>query len=121
MCGYDRSLRALSFDHTEPSVKTQHPQQVARSGQTIFSGVALDRAWPPTDVEFWEEFDSCELVCANCHMENEERRVYGNTDWKSDIDPAIYAGLQAWHERVGYGPSRCAPKRRRKKEVANGK
>ncbi len=86
----------------------------------MFSGPALDGKWPPRKVEFWEEFDSCTLLCANCHMQHEEKESYGNTDWKSDIDPAIYAGLQAWHERVGYGPPRSAPKHRRKDEVANG-
>ena len=33
-------------------------------------------------------------------METEEREKYGSTDWKSDIDPSIYAGLQAQHRGV---------------------
>ena len=92
-CGYDRSLRALSFHHRTPTGKTQrHPS--SRSGGSRFGSTQLGRQkWPPPH-EFWDEFWDCDLVCANCHMEQEEQD--DTTDWKLlQIDPSIFAGLEA--------------------------
>ena len=94
-CGYDRSLRALHFHHTDPADKKQLDQRSTRFNASYLA----QRAWPPAD-EFWDEFWSCELICANCHMETEEREKHGETNWKSHIDPSIYAGLHAQQRGV---------------------
>lgn len=56
-CGYDRCIRALSFHHRDPATKS--------------FGIAE----PHT--KKWEviqaELDKCDLLCLNCHMEEEER------------------------------------------------
>lgn len=93
LCGYDRSLRALSFHHRSPHGKTQrHPS--SRSGGSRFGAATLGyRKWPP-DHDFWDEFWDCDLVCANCHMEQEEQDDIA--DWKTlPIDPTIFAALEA--------------------------
>ena len=87
-CGYDKSLRALHFHHMDPSEKTYVHQRSSRFNASYLA----QRAWPPPK-EFWDEFWACELICANCHMETEEREKHGSTEWKQHIDPAIYAGV----------------------------
>jgi hypothetical protein len=52
-CGYDKSLRALSFHHKDPSKKA-----FAIAGSHTRSWKALKT-----------EVDKCLLLCANCHME----------------------------------------------------
>jgi hypothetical protein len=55
ICGYNKSLAALSFHHLDPSIKKI--QLDVRS--------LSNRKW---DVVL-NEFEKCQLVCANCHME----------------------------------------------------
>ena len=94
MCGYDRSIRALHFHHVDPETKTH-----VNGGTQFRASWLAERAWPPSD-GFWDEVMSCELICANCHMELEETEKHGTTEWKSHIDPSIYAGLQTKQPRV---------------------
>lgn len=55
-CGYNKSKRALSFHHKDP---TQKKFQI--SGKHCFS-------WEKIRVEL----DKCIMLCANCHMEDHE-------------------------------------------------
>ena len=52
-CGYDKSLSALQFHHTDPSQKEFHLGNKR--------GITWDKQL--------EELSKCELVCANCHAE----------------------------------------------------
>lgn len=54
ICGYKRSMRALSFHHKNPSKK-----------DFGLSSQGLTRSWEKTK----KELDKCILICANCHME----------------------------------------------------
>lgn len=54
VCGYDRSLSALDFDHLDPA------QKLRGVGEFI---TLLDR-----DGAF-REAEKCQLLCANCHRE----------------------------------------------------
>ena len=56
-CGYSRSIRALNFHHRDPQVK-----------DFTFSRVST---WAWTKLQ--RELDKCDLLCANCHMETEEK------------------------------------------------
>lgn len=58
MCGYNKSLRAMSFHHREPSKK-------------IF-GLNSNELSSRTKKEIQEEFDKCDLLCVRCHAELEE-------------------------------------------------
>ena len=55
-CGYNKSLRALQFHHRDPSTKS-----FGLSGGSI--GIDRQR----------EEAKKCDLLCANCHAEIEEK------------------------------------------------
>lgn len=57
-CGYDRSLAALEFHHTDPAKK-----EFQISGPSV--------SWEATRAEL----DKCQLLCANCHREEHERLV----------------------------------------------
>lgn len=57
-CGYDRCLAALQFHHVDPSDKEFH---LAENG----AARSLDRARA--------EARKCVLLCANCHVEEEQR------------------------------------------------
>lgn len=56
ICGYNKSTRALSFHHIDSKTKS-----FSISGSHT-------RAWKLIQVEL----DKCQLLCANCHMEQEE-------------------------------------------------
>lgn len=58
ICGYDKSKRALSFHHIDPTTKEFG---IADGGVT--------RSWDKTK----KELDKTILLCANCHMEVEEK------------------------------------------------
>ena len=55
-CGYNRSPRALTFHHLDPSKKD-------------FGVAAAHRPWSVVK----QELDKCILLCFNCHMEEHER------------------------------------------------
>ena len=57
-CGYDKSVRALTFHHLDPSKKDFG---VGGSGET--------RSWEKVKAEV----DKCALLCANCHAEEHDR------------------------------------------------
>lgn len=54
ICGYKKSIRALSFHHLDPKKKDFG---LAHKGIT--------RSWEKTK----KELDKCILLCMNCHME----------------------------------------------------
>lgn len=56
-CGYSKSVRALGFHHTDPKKKS--------FGISKCSTNSIKRVK--------RELDKCLLLCANCHMEEEER------------------------------------------------
>lgn len=56
-CGYDKSLRALSFHHLDKSTKE------------FGIGGSACKNWNIIQ----QELDKCILLCANCHMEEEEK------------------------------------------------
>jgi hypothetical protein len=60
-CGYNKCVRALSFHHRDPLIKS--------------FGIAN----PST--KKWEivkaELDKCDLLCLNCHMEIEDEVYWG--------------------------------------------
>jgi hypothetical protein len=55
-CSYKKSIRALSFHHRDPSTKS--------FGLAIKS---MNRKWE----ELLEEVEKCDLLCLNCHREEE--------------------------------------------------
>lgn len=52
-CGYDKSLRALEFHHTDPSIKD----------------FGISKCLTRSMESLKEEVDKCILVCSNCHAE----------------------------------------------------
>jgi len=59
VCGYNKSLRALSFHHREPE-KKEFPINIS----------TLGKKWEL----IMEEYKKCDLLCMNCHAEVEEKR-----------------------------------------------
>src|SRR5208282_2376241 len=55
-CGYSRSTRALSFHHRDRSLKA----------------FSINRAMSLSWEKVKAELDKCDMLCANCHMEEEE-------------------------------------------------
>ena len=60
ICGYDRSMRALHFQHLEPALKRH---EINAKGVAV----ALDK--------LRAEACKCVLLCSNCHAEVEDRMV----------------------------------------------
>ena len=56
-CGYNKCIRALTFHHTNPNNKKCDVCKL------------FDRRWELLKTEL----DKCQLLCFNCHMEEEER------------------------------------------------
>lgn len=54
-CGYDRSVRALCFHHTDPTLKA-FPLTQSRMGNMPWKDITV-------------ELDKCVLLCSNCHAE----------------------------------------------------
>ena len=54
ICGYNKSIRALTFHHLDPTKK-----------DFGLSDRGLTRSWDKT----LKEIDKCALLCANCHAE----------------------------------------------------
>jgi hypothetical protein len=55
ICGYNKSYRALCFHHRDPSKKSFSLDLRRLS----------NRSWE----KILEEFEKCDLLCSNCHME----------------------------------------------------
>ena len=66
VCGYDKCLRALSFHHRDPSKKE-------------FNMTGREMGMYKKDLLF-KEADKCDLLCANCHME--EHASDDMNDWR---------------------------------------
>lgn len=58
-CGYSKCLRALGFHHKDRNLKAFNISSLKT------------RAWHKLQLEL----DKCYLLCANCHMEEEDRIV----------------------------------------------
>lgn len=58
-CGYSKSIWALQFDHVDPTNKVA----------SVAEYLSYNK---PKEASL--EAEKCELVCANCHFEREERR-----------------------------------------------
>jgi hypothetical protein len=58
ICGYDKSLRALQFHHTDPSEKDFNIGDVSSMNEVVK-----------------KELDKCKLVCANCHSEIHDNNI----------------------------------------------
>jgi hypothetical protein len=69
VCGYSRCIAALEFHHRDPSTK-------------LFS-LGKDRLLKRWEVVL-EEAQKCDLLCANCHRELEERL---RADEESPLNP----------------------------------
>lgn len=57
LCGYNKSMRALEFHHTNPSIKDKNFKSL--------------RGWSKDRLT--KELQSCILLCSNCHAEEHER------------------------------------------------
>lgn len=55
ICGYNTNLAALSFHHLNPSIKEFKLDFRNLSNRSM--------------TNIMEEFNKCQLLCANCHME----------------------------------------------------
>jgi len=69
VCGYSRSIRALTFHHKDPSDKIDG-----------ISRMIPNAAWEA----ILAELKKCRLLCFNCHMEEEERL--------DDLSPGVKTG-----------------------------
>ena len=75
-CGYNRSVRALTFHHLDPAKKDF---AIGVSGAT--------RSWEKVKTEV----DKCALLCANCHAEEHDRLEKEKLVKLADVY-IIYAG-----------------------------
>ncbi len=62
LCGYKKSIAALTFHHINPLFK-----------EYLISGTSLCKSWDKLVIEL----DKCQLLCCNCHFElhAEEDRI----------------------------------------------
>ncbi len=58
VCGYSKSIAALTFHHINPLLKNFN-----------LSGTGLSKSWE----KLKPELDKCRLLCCNCHFELHER------------------------------------------------
>jgi len=65
-CGYDKCLQTLSFHHREPERKS-------------FTLTSRELGMYSED-RLLDEVNKCDLLCANCHMEEHASKEYKN--WK---------------------------------------
>ena len=56
-CGYNKFLRALTFHHRDPKLKS--------------FGLSINNLWSKPWDKIREEVDKCDLLCSNCHIELE--------------------------------------------------
>lgn len=60
-CGYNKSQRALTFHHLDPTKK-------------LF-GLSLNNLWSKTMEVIEKEYAKCVLLCMNCHAEIEDEKL----------------------------------------------
>lgn len=63
ICGYNNSTRALAFHHREPENKFK-----------AISTMIAERKYSWEEIQI--ELDKCDIMCSNCHAEEEEKK-YG--------------------------------------------
>lgn len=79
VCGYNKSLAALSFHHRDPSKKDFN-----------FNGRLAN--WDKNR----EELDKCDLLCANCHCEEHERlRAVGRSERYAEVQAGLLPKKEA--------------------------
>jgi hypothetical protein len=69
LCGYDRNMAALDFDHVEKSghFKRYHRDKNPRKRRTMSHLLAINQPWAFDAAK--EEAKRCRLICSNCHRE----------------------------------------------------
>jgi len=73
ICGYNKCNRSLSFHHKNRSTK-------------LF-GFSLNILWSKKWEDLVNEVNKCDLLCANCHMEIEDKfSKYNQTVYKDFIE-----------------------------------
>jgi hypothetical protein len=58
LCGYSKNSRVLTCHHRDPKTK-------------LF-GLCLNNLWSKSRKEIDKEFEKCDLLCSNCHIELED-------------------------------------------------
>lgn len=58
VCGYSKCFRALHFHHRDPDTKKFQ--------------LTLNNLWSKSWDSILEEFEKCDLLCSNCHLEIED-------------------------------------------------
>jgi hypothetical protein len=58
-CGYGQCKRSLCFHHRDPELKS--------------FGLTLNQLWTKSQSEIDNEWNKCDMLCANCHMELEDK------------------------------------------------
>jgi len=81
ICGYNKSPRALCFDHLPEYNKSE----ICKNGYSRGSyagGMHRFYAAKYDPKELIDEIKKCRILCHNCHMENTfEQRVYSKSDF----------------------------------------
>ena len=62
-CGYDRSIVAIEFHHSDPNKKERLVSDLVRTVSP----------WGINKHKVLEEVDKCEIICSNCHQEEHFR------------------------------------------------
>jgi hypothetical protein len=69
ICGYHKTMRALTFHHIDPDSKAKELRyHISGHSAKVCSIVGAGWGWE----KIKNEIDKCMLVCMNCHMEIEE-------------------------------------------------
>jgi len=58
-CGYDKSIVAIEFHHTDPENKIKIVSALVREVSP----------WGDNLHKVYDEVDKCEIICSNCHCE----------------------------------------------------
>jgi 5-methylcytosine-specific restriction endonuclease McrA len=70
ICGYSKTMRALTFHHINPEDKDITLKYKKTPGQVRMVNSFVGQGWGWEKIE--KELKKCMLVCMNCHMEIEE-------------------------------------------------
>jgi len=72
-CGYNKSMRALTFHHREPDQKK--------------FGLTQSQLWSRKWSEIMNEFNKCDIYCQNCHAEKEDELKKNDPNyWRNVFD-----------------------------------